>query len=113
MNNSRTPIIRNADYPKVTLTNVIKAHLHSYLEKSLSSLDNGLCLCAKAFKFYTNLVTMSSMKRKRKVVTIETKLEIIDQLAIGEKVSFLAVRNNIGISAHGIVGKKLITLIQK
>ena len=39
---------------------------------------------------------MFSMKRKRNVVTIETKLEIIDQLAIGVKVSFLAVRYNIG-----------------
>ena len=33
-----------------------------YLEKSLSALDNGLCLTAKAFKFQTNLVTMSSRK---------------------------------------------------
>ena len=30
-------------------------------------------------------------------MTIETELETIDQLAIGERVSFLAVRNNIGI----------------
>ena len=40
---------------------------------------------------------MSSMKRKRKVVTIERKLETIDQLAIGVRVSFLAVRNNMSI----------------
>ena len=93
----RTPIIRNADYPNPTLTKVIKAGLHSYFEKLLSALDNGLCLCAKASKFQTNLVTMSSMKRIRNVVTIETKLETIDQLAIGVRVSFLAVRNNIDI----------------
>ena len=37
------------------------------------------------------------MKRKRNVVTIETKLETIDQLAMGVRVSFLTVRNNIGI----------------
>ena len=30
-------------------------------------------------------------------MTIDTKLETKDQLAIGVKVSFLAVRNNIGI----------------
>ena len=40
---------------------------------------------------------MSSMKRIRNVVTIETKLETIDQLAIEVRVSFLAVRINIGI----------------
>ena len=48
----------------------------------------------KLFKFQTNLVTMFSMKRQWNVVTIETKLETIDQLAIGVRVSFLAVRNN-------------------
>ena len=41
---------------------------------------------------------MFSTKRKQNVVTIETKLEIIDQLAEGVSVSFLAVRYNIGIS---------------
>ena len=60
-------------------------------------LNNGLCLSAKAFEFQTNLMTMPSMKRKRNIVTIETKLEITDQLAIGVKVSFLAVRNSISI----------------
>ena len=60
-------------------------------------LDNGLCLSAKGFKFQTNPVTISSMKRKRNAVTIETKLETIDQLAIGVRVSFLPVRYNIGI----------------
>ena len=40
---------------------------------------------------------MSSTKRKGNVVTIETKLETIDQPAIGVRVSFLAVRYNIGI----------------
>ena len=30
-------------------------------------------------------------------MTIETKLETIDQIAIGVRISFLAVRNNIGI----------------
>ena len=40
---------------------------------------------------------MSSMKRKRNVVTIERKLETIDQLAIRVRVSFLVVHNNIGI----------------
>ena len=60
-------------------------------------LDNGLYLSANAFKFLTNLVTVPSMKRKWNVVTIETKLETIDQLAIGVRVSFLVVRCNIGI----------------
>ena len=60
-------------------------------------LDNGLCLCAKAFRFQTNLVIMSSMERKRKIVTIETKLETIDQLAIGVRVSFLAVHDNLAL----------------
>ena len=40
---------------------------------------------------------MSSMKRKRNVVTIETKLETIDQLAIRVKVSFPAVHYNTDI----------------
>ena len=40
---------------------------------------------------------MSSMERKLKVVTIERQLETIDKLAIRVRVSFLAVRNNIGI----------------
>ena len=40
---------------------------------------------------------MSSMKRKRNVVTIEITRETTDQLAIGVGVSFLAVRCNIGI----------------
>ena len=68
----------------------IKVHLHSFLEKSLSPLDNRWCLSAKAFKFQANLVTMSSIKRKRNVVTPETKLQTIDQLAIEVRVSFLA-----------------------
>ena len=75
----RTPIIRNADYPNAPLSNVEKAHLHFYLDKSLSALDNGPCLSAKAFKFQANLVTMSSMKRKRNEETIKIKLETIDQ----------------------------------
>ena len=79
------------------MTYVIKAHQHSYIEKSLCALDNGPCLSAKAFKFQTNLVSMSSMKRKENVVTIETKLKSIDQLAIGARVSFLAARDNIRI----------------
>ena len=58
-------------------------------------LNDGLCLSAKAFKYQTNLVTMFSMKRKWNVVMIETKLETIDQLAIRERVSFLAERYNI------------------
>ena len=74
------PIVRNADCRSATPTNVIKVHLHSYLEKLLSVHDNELCLSAEAFKF---LVTMSSVKRKRNVLMIETKLETIDQLAIG------------------------------
>ena len=37
------------------------------------------------------------MKRKRNAVTIETKLETIDQLAEGARASFLVVRHNIGI----------------
>ena len=49
------------------------------------------------FKRKTNLVTMSSMKRNPNVVTIETKLETIDQLAIRVRFFFLAVRYNIGI----------------
>ena len=92
----RMPIIQNTDYPNATLTNVINAHLHSYLEKSLSALDSGLCFSVKAFKFQTNLVTISSMKRKWNVVTIKTGLETIDQLAIGVWVPFLTVRYNIG-----------------
>ena len=52
---------------------------------------------AKAFEFQTNRVTLSSMKRKQMVETIETKLEIIDQLVVGVSGSFLAVRYNIGI----------------
>ena len=40
---------------------------------------------------------MSSMKRKPTLVTIETKLETIDQLAVGVRVSFLTVPYNIGI----------------
>ena len=40
---------------------------------------------------------LTSMKRKRNEVTIETKLEIIDQLAVGTRVSFLTVRYNIDI----------------
>ena len=56
-----------------------------------------LCLSEKALKFQTNLVTTSFMERKRNVVTIEKKLEIIDQLAIGESVSYLAACYNIGI----------------
>ena len=39
---------------------------------------------------------MSSMKRKRNVLTIETKLEIINQLQKGISGSSLAVRYNIG-----------------
>ena len=66
----------------------MKAHLHFYLVKPLSALDNGLCLCAKAFKFQNNLVTRSSMKRKRNVVMTEIKLETTDQLAIGVRVLF-------------------------
>ena len=40
---------------------------------------------------------MSSMKRERNAVTIETKLETIDKLETGVRVSFLLVRYNIGI----------------
>ena len=40
---------------------------------------------------------MSSMKRKQSIVVIETKLETIDQLAIGVRVSFLAEHYNIGV----------------
>ena len=58
-------------------------------------LNNGLCLSAKPFKYQNNLVTMSFMIRKWNVVMIETKLETIDQLTIGERVSFLAERYNI------------------
>ena len=54
-----------------------------------------LCLSEKALKFQTNLVATSFMERKRNVVTIEKKLEIIDQLAIGESVSYLAACYNI------------------
>ena len=72
-------------------------HLRFYLEKLLSALDNRLCLSAKAFEFQTNLVAMSSMKRKRNDVTIEAKLESIDELAIKVRVSFLAVHSNTGI----------------
>ena len=64
------------------MTNVIKAHLHSCLDKLLSTLDNGLCLSAKA-KFQTNLMAISFMKRKPNVVTIEIKLETVDQIVIG------------------------------
>ena len=39
---------------------------------------------------------MSSMKRKRNVLTIETKLEIINQLENGVSGSSLVVRYNIG-----------------
>ena len=49
------------------------------------------------FKFLTNLVTMSSMKRKRNAVTIETTRETIDQLAIEVRASFLVVHYNNGI----------------
>ena len=69
-------------------------HLH-YLEKSLSALDNKLFLSAKASQFQTNLVTMSSMKRKQNVVMIKKKLETIDQLAIEVRVPFLAVLGNV------------------
>ena len=78
------------------MTNVIKAHLHSCLDKLLSTLDNGLCLSAKA-KFQTNLMAISFMKRKPNVVTIETKLETVDQIVIGVRVFFLAERNNIAL----------------
>ena len=40
---------------------------------------------------------MSSMKRKKKLATIETKFENIDQPEIGVSGSSLAVRYNIGI----------------
>ena len=40
-------------------------------------------------------------------MTIETKLETVDQLAIGVRVSFLAVRSNIGIVVR-LSAKKLI-----
>ena len=79
------------------MTNVIKAHLHSCLEKSLSTLDNGLCLSARAFKFQTDLVTISYRKRKRNVVTIETNFEIIDRIVIAVRVSFLTARNNMAM----------------
>ena len=92
-----------------------KAHLHSYLKQSLSSvtykkqktLNNGLCLSAKA-SFQTDPVTMSSMKRKRNVVTSETKFEIIDQLEIGASGSSLAVRYNNGIIIIGLYAKSII-----
>ena len=42
-------------------------------------------------------MTLSSRKRKRNLLTIETKLETKNQLAIRVSISFLAVRNNIGI----------------
>ena len=61
------------------------------------TLHNGVCLGAKAFKFQTILVTMSSMKRKRNVLTIETKLEIIDQPAKGVSGSFPSVHRGIGV----------------
>ena len=51
---------------------------------------------------------MSFMKRKRNVVTIETKLETIDQLAIEVRVSFLAVRSNIGIVVRLSAKKSII-----
>ena len=78
------PITRNANYPNTTLTNVIESRPHSCLEPSLpkvlsqkqKALDNGLYLRAKAFKFQINLVAMPSEKRKRNVVTIQTKPEI-------------------------------------
>ena len=89
--------MENTDYPNTTLTNVIKVHLYSYLEKLLSMLDNRLCLKVKAFTFQTNLVTISSTKRKRNAVTIERKLETIYQLGIRVRVSFLAVSYNIVI----------------
>ena len=41
---------------------------------------------------------MAFMKRKRNVATTETKLETIDQRAIGVRVSFVAVRYDIGIA---------------
>ena len=56
-----------------------------------------LCLSEKALKFQTDLVTTSFMERKWNVVTIEKKLEIIDQLAVGESVSYLAACYNISI----------------
>ena len=62
------------------------------------AIDNKRCLSAKDFKFQTNLVIMSSMKRKWNVVTIETKLEIIDQLEKGVSVFSLAVRCYVGIA---------------
>ena len=49
------------------------------------------------FKFQTNLVATSSMKRKRNVEKIETKLDIIDQLAKGVRGSSLAAHYSISI----------------
>ena len=53
---------------------------------------------AKSFKCQTNLMTMSSMKRKRNAITIEKKLEVIDQLAKGVRDFSLAVHYNICIA---------------
>ena len=55
-----------------------------------------LCLSAKAFKVQTDLMTISSMKRKWSVTPTQTKLEITDILAIEVRGSSLAVSYNIG-----------------
>ena len=55
---------------------------------------------------------MSSMKRKRNVLTIETKLEIINQLENGVSGSSLAVRYNIGKATVSDIKKQKGAILQ-
>ena len=55
---------------------------------------------------------MSSMKRKRNVLTIESKLEIIKQLEKGVSGSSLAVRYNIGKATVSDIKKQKEAILQ-
>ena len=56
--------------------------------------------------------SMSSTKRKRNVLTIETKLEVINQLEKGVSGSSLAVRYNIGKATVSDVKKQKEAILQ-
>ena len=55
---------------------------------------------------------MSSMKRKRNVLTIETKLEIINQLENGVSGSSIAVRYNVGKATVSGIKKQKGAILQ-
>ena len=55
---------------------------------------------------------MSSIKRKRNVLTIETKLKIINQLEKGVNSSSLAVHYNIGKATVSDIKKQKEAILQ-